>query len=176
MADDNIRHELWIIEDEEKINALSDAFNQLEALYIADGHHRVAAATRVAEANNKDPEDASQYFISVIFPDNELQILDYNRLVKDLNGLSMDTLLDRLHEHFDITPHTQAYKPKQKAEFGLYHNHQWYQAALKQEYRKISDAVKALDVSILSDYIIEPLLGIVDQRRDPRIDFVGGID
>jgi len=185
-ASDGVRHEFWPVTDEKVIKNISAIFNGMQSLYIADGHHRSAAAARIAQMRNKenqkadkkenDDEQASyNYFLSVIFPDNQMQILDYNRVVKDLNGLSTDDFLSQVKQRFQITVSKQAYKPSKSGEFGLYLDKQWYQLNILSEFNASDDPVKQLDVSLLADHLIDPVLGISDPRRDNRIDFVGGI-
>lgn len=178
-ADDGVRHTLWVVSEPPRIAALSDAFEATERLYIADGHHRSAAALRVAESRRAaNPghtgEEAYNYFLAVIFPDNQMQILDYNRLVRDLNGLGADAFLERVRSAFEVQPQPQPVKPATRGEFGIYLAKRWYRLRIRPE--KISrDPVGRLDVSLLQDHLIAPILGIADPRRDKRIDFVGGI-
>lgn len=178
-ADDGVRHSLWVVADQAKITAITQAFEGMERLYIADGHHRSAAALRVAEkrrAANKahTGEEAYNYFLAVAFPDNQMKILDYNRLVKDLHGLTADQLIERVRASFDIEPQSSPVKPVNRGEFGMYLAKRWYRLRIRSE--KIpNDPVGRLDVSLLQDQLIAPILGIADQRRDKRIDFVGGI-
>ena len=179
-AADGVRHEVWPITDSEHIAALTRAFNGLEALYVADGHHRSAAAARVAARRRAgsaqpDPEAAYEYFLSVIFPHDQLQILPYNRLVKDLHGLDAKTFLARLAVPFEVTPSPLPVDPERPGDFGMYLDGQWYRLRLDPRRIPWDDPVGRLDVSLLQDNLIEPLLGIVDPRRDERIDFVGGI-
>lgn len=178
-AKDGVRHELWVISDAEKIGALSAAFDAMEAIYVADGHHRSAAGSRVGNARRAaNPghtgEEGYNHFLSVIFPHDQMQILDYNRVVKDLNGLTAEALLARVAERFDLEALGQAAKPVAPASFGMYLEGQWYRLQLREEYIP-EDPVASLDVSLLADNLIEPVLGISDPRRDTRIDFVGGI-
>jgi len=179
-ADDGVRHTLWVARDRKLIKGLSDAFEALDKLYVADGHHRSAAATRVANsrkaANPKHTgEEAYNYFLAVIFPDNQMQILDYNRVVRDLNGLSAETFLKKLDESFNVKPETAAVKPARAGEFGMYLKGQWYRLTIKPGRIPANDPVKRLDVSLLQDHLLAPVLGLGDPRRDKRIDFVGGI-
>ncbi len=179
-ADDGVRHTLWAARDRKLIKALTEAFEALDKLYVADGHHRSAAATRVAHArqaaNPKHTgEEAYNYFLAVIFPDNQMQILDYNRVVRDLNGLAPEAFLKKLGEAFGVQPEAGAVKPAKASEFGMYLKGQWYRLAIKPERIPANDPVKRLDVSLLQDHLLAPVLGIGDPRRDKRIDFVGGI-
>ncbi len=179
-ARDGVRHQLWAIRDAD-INAdLVARFDTLDSLYVADGHHRSAAASRVAAlrmAGNPghNGEESYNYFLSVIFPHEQMQILDYNRVVRDLNGLRVDDFLRQLRPAFQVTPSDQPVKPATNAEFGLYLEDRWYRLNLDPARIPAHDPVARLDVSLLADNLIRPILGIEDQRRDERIDFVGGI-
>ncbi len=178
-AADGVRHELWVIDDPDQVDALTRAFDAMDALYVADGHHRSAAASRVAAARreaNPHPTGVESYefFLSVIFPHDQMQILDYNRVVRDLNGLSVPDFLARVGERFDFQASDAPVRPAAPGEFGMYLDGQWYRLRLRDEYRS-DDPVKGLDVSLLADNLIEPVLGISDPRTDERIDFVGGI-
>jgi uncharacterized protein (DUF1015 family) len=173
-ADDGIGHTLWVINDPAVIDKLTRAFDQMQAIYIADGHHRSAAGSRVAAALNRGPDAMSSYFLSVIFPHNQMKILDYNRVVKDLNGLSAQALLDKIAVDFDVTAEDSAVSPAGPGEFGMYLDGQWYRLQIHAD-RIPADPVGRLDVSLLASNLLEPLLGISDPRTDPRIDFVGGI-
>ncbi|MCP3868812.1 MAG: DUF1015 domain-containing protein [Gammaproteobacteria bacterium] len=179
VAADGVRHELWTLSDPASIDSLVSAFDTMPAIYVADGHHRSAAASRVAVASPSVPGDtggeaASDYFLSVIFPDNQVQILDYNRLIRDLNGLSREAFLAAVGERFQVDPENDQVKPGGAGEFGMYLGGQWYR--LRLDKNKIpNDAVNSLDISLLSHELIDPVLGIVDQRTDERIDFLGGI-
>jgi len=173
-ADDEIRHTLWVVSDASVIERLSSEFDRMNALYIADGHHRSAAASRVASKLNGGPEAMSSYFLSVIFPHKQMQILDYNRVVRDLNGLSAAALLEKIAAAFDVEQQNEPLSPARSGEFGMYLDGRWYRLSIHAE-RVPDDPVARLDVSLLADNLLEPLLGISDPRRDPRIDFVGGI-
>ncbi len=180
VADTGVRHELWVLRERAVIEKLTAAFNAMPALYIADGHHRSASASRIAVTRRAaNPahtgEESYNYFLSVIFPHHQLRILDYNRVVKDLNGLSVEQLLARAQENFSVVPSAAAVKPARMGEFGLYLPGQWYRLTLRPELIPADDPVARLDVSLLAHYFIEPILGISDPRRDARIDFVGGI-
>ncbi len=179
-AADGVRHELWVLSDEEKVKTLTEAFDALDALYVADGHHRSAAASRVAatrKAANPDHtgEESYNYFLSVIFPHDQMQILDYNRVVKDLNGLSPEAFVAQISEAFSVEPSSEPVKPARSGEYGMYLGNQWYRLTIKPERIPQDDPVARLDVSLLQDNLIAPLLGIQDPRTDNRIDFVGGI-
>ena len=171
-ADDGVGHTLWVIDDDEQITALSDAFNAMPALYIADGHHRSAAGSRVAKA--KPDVDSAQYFLTVAYADDEMRILDYNRVVKDLNGHAVSDLLAQIGERFDVVRADGQAKPTQPTQFGMYLDGAWYTLDLHDDFVP-DDPVGRLDVSLLHANLIEPLLGIADPRTDERIDFVGGI-
>ncbi|MDO6385876.1 DUF1015 domain-containing protein [Uliginosibacterium sp. 31-12] len=178
-ADDGIRHTLWVVRDDATITQLNKSFDALPALYIADGHHRSAAASRVAASRRSaNPhhtgDEPYNYFLSVIFPAHALKIMDYNRVVCDLNGLSKDELLAKIAATYSVTPSTAPVKPAAHGEVGMYLAGQWYQLKVKPELIP-ADPVERLDVSLLTAHILTPILGIADLRRDKRIDFVGGI-
>jgi len=178
-ADDGVKHTIWIVSDDEDINTLTSTFDAMDCLYIADGHHRSASASRIAAMRNdanKGKEDATHdYFLSVIFPDNQMQILDYNRVIKDLNGLSEDELLTKIKASFSVETVSSLYKPQKRTEFSMYLKGQWYKLQGNADLIPENDPVGALDISLLQNNLIEPLLGVSDPRRDKRIDFVGGI-
>jgi uncharacterized protein (DUF1015 family) len=173
-ADDGIGHTFWVLDDRQVVERLTQAFDAMPAIYIADGHHRSAAASRVAAALNRGPDAMSSYFLSVIFPHKQMKILDYNRVVKDLNGLSAEALLAGVGNDFDISEEDGAVSPAGPGEFGMYLAGRWYRLRIHAG-RIPEDPVGRLDVSLLADRLLEPLLGISDPRADPRIDFVGGI-
>lgn len=174
-ADDGIRHQIWVLDDAAKIDAITRCFDGMEALYIADGHHRSAAAARVAAARRQEERElSSDYFLAVIFPHHEMMILDYNRVVKDLNGLQKSALVGRLAEAFTVEESTERVEPARAGEFGMYLPGQWYKLTIKPALIP-ADPVGRLDVSLLSDHLLGPILGITDLRRDKRIDFVGGV-
>ncbi|MEK7738088.1 MAG: DUF1015 family protein [Pseudomonadota bacterium] len=172
-AEEGIRHTLWVIRDAPLIADLSAAFDAMPALYIADGHHRSAAASRVAASRQGAGE--SGYFLSVIFPHHQMRILDYNRVVKDLNGLSEDAFLARLAQNFTVTPSAAQVKPARPGEFGMYLGGRWLSLVIDPSLIPNADPVARLDVSLLTEFLLGPLLGIHDLRRDKRIDFVGGM-
>ena len=179
-AQDGVRHEIWVVDEGVTIDRLSTAFEHVAGLYVADGHHRSAAASRVAAARkasnpNHSGEEPYNYFLSVIFPHNQMQILDYNRVVRDLHGLETHAFLSRLKTSFRIEPSPIPVKPSRPAEFGMYLDGNWYRLALDAHRIPWDDPVGRLDVSLLQDNLIEPVLGIQDPRRDERIGFVGGI-
>jgi len=178
-AQDGVRHELWVVDDGATIDRLSTAFEQLDGLYVADGHHRSAAAARVAATRkaanpNHTGDESYNYFLSVIFPHDQLRILDYNRVVKDLHGLDAETFLSRLRASFTVTPSPVPVAPTHPAEFGMYLEAGWYRLTLNVRRIPRNDPVGRLDVSLLQDNLIGPILGIPDPRRDDRIGFVGG--
>jgi uncharacterized protein (DUF1015 family) len=176
---DGVRHTLWVIRDAATLEHITAAFNAMPALYIADGHHRSASASRIAatrRAANPAHSGSEPYnfFLSVIFPAHEMHILDYNRLITDLNGLSADALLEKLSAAFSVEPAASAVKPDRPGRFGLYLAGQWYRLDIRPDLIP-DDPVGRLDVSLLQNNLIAPILGITDPRRDKRIDFVGGI-
>jgi len=174
-ADDGVRHTIWLIADDATIAGLTGTFDAMPCLYIADGHHRSAAASRIAGMRDGEAEASHDYFLSVIFPDNQMQILDYNRVVKDLNGMDSTAFLEKLSAAFDVSVSAAAVKPQQAGEFGMYLAGQWYRLNIHPQRIPAGDPVGRLDVSLLQQQVIGPLLGIDDPRRDKRIDFVGGI-
>jgi len=172
VADDGIAHSLWVVSDPKRTAEITAAFDAMDALYIADGHHRSAAASRVS-ARRGDGMQAG-YFLCVIFPHTQMQILDYNRVVRDLAGMSPETLLARIAERFRVQPQDAAVHPDGPGTFGMYLRGQWYRLDIMSGLVP-DDPVGRLDVSLLADNLLSPLLGIEDPRRDQRIDFVGGI-
>ena len=174
-ADDGIRHQIWVLTDAAQIAAITQTFDAMRALYIADGHHRSAAASRVAAARRQQgrqlPADS---FLSVIFPHHQMKILDYNRVVKDLHGLEESDLVARLGAAFTVQDSAGRVHPSHPGEFGMYLAGRWRKLCIKPEMIP-DDPVESLDVSLLSNHLLGPLLGIADLRRDKRIDFVGGI-
>ena len=180
VADDGIRHELWICDNPSLNEQLSEHFQKLDALYVADGHHRTAAAARVGQklkdANpNHTGEEEYNFFMAVLFPDDQLKIYDYNRVVKDLNGLKEESFLEKLSEQFEIQKDDfSKIKPSAIRQFAMYLPGQWYRLTPKNTGRS-EDPVADLDVTLLSDLILEPILNIGDLRKSNRIDFVGGI-
>lgn len=179
VADDGVRHTLWVMRDAKDIAAITRLFDAMHALYIADGHHRSASASRICAARKAansahTGEEAYNYFLSVIFPAHEMKILDYNRVITDLNGLSTEAFLDRVKGAFDVEAAASAVKPAKPGEFGLYLAGKWYRLNIKPGLVP-GDPVGRLDVSLVQNNLIAPILGIRDPRRDKRIDFVGGI-
>ncbi len=179
-ADDGISHKVWKISDPETVGMIEESFLHIPATYIADGHHRAASAVKVGlkrreETTGYTGEEEFNFFLSVLFPDDQLMILPYNRVVKDLNGLSQEAFLAELSNGFTVTSvGEEAYGPTEKGTFGMYLNNTWY--CLKAKPVLMSeDPVKGLDVSILQDNLLGPILGIGDPRTDKRVDFIGGI-
>lgn len=170
---DGVRHTVWLIDDATTIASLSAAFERMPNLYIADGHHRSAAASRVSASQPGNA--AASHFLSVIFPAHQMRIMDYNRVVRDLNGLSVAAFLARIAEHFTLTPATGRVAPEKPGVVGMYLPGCWYRLEIKPERVPLTDPVRRLDVSLLSEQLLAPILGIGDLRRDKRIDFVGGI-
>ena len=179
ISKDGIGHSVWIINDDAVIAKLKDLFLDIPNLYIADGHHRNASAVKVGLDYRKknpdyDPEGEFNFYLSVLFPDSQLKIMDYNRLIKDLNGLEPSELLEALGEKF-ILEEAKEPKPREPHQFGLYMEGKWFRLQLKPQYVRHDDPVGALDVSLLQEHLLGPVLGISDPRTDKRIDFVGGI-
>lgn len=178
---DGFRHRFWIVESADDIKTITEEFAKMPALYIADGHHRSAAAALVgAEKAQQNPahrgDEEYNYFMAVCFPASQLTILDYNRVVKDLNGLTDDEFLEKLKAHFTVVPKGRLqYAPRQMHEFSLYLGEVWYSLIAKDGTYDSSDPIDVLDVSISSKYILDEILSIKDLRSDKRIDFVGGL-
>lgn len=181
VADDKTRHVFWVVKDNSIVQQLQAEFDQVECLYVADGHHRSAAAQRVKDLRrNQNPnhtgEEAYNWFSTVIFPDNQMQILDYNRVVKDLNGMDDEEFLRKIQACFHVREATEgAVKPTREHQFAMYLGGVWYELEALTGLWREDDPVGSLDVSILQNNLLSPLLGIDDPRRDKRIDFVGGI-
>ena len=175
-ADDGIRHTVWLISDADTVARITAVIDAMPSLYIADGHHRSAAASRVAAARRgKGKPDSAEYFLSVIFPARQMRIMDYNRVVRDLNGHSVDDVLKAMGKSCNITPASGQAAPKRTGTFGMYLDGRWFNVEFKPEVIPSKDPVRSLDVSVLSEQVLGPILGIADLRRDTRIDFVGGI-
>lgn len=178
---DGIGHHVWRISNREKVGILKEAFSKVSDIYIADGHHRSASAVKVGLKRRKENpgylgSESFNYFLSVLFPHDQLMIMSYNRAVKDLNGLSKEEFFDRIKENFELSEQgAEPYAPHEKASFGMLLDGSWYQIKAKKNIRNITDPVDSLDVSILQDYLLHPILGIGDPRVDKRIDFIGGI-
>lgn len=179
-AEDGIIHRVWVVSGEEQICTIRDTFANMQQIYIADGHHRCASAVKVGLKRREKSlgftgEEEYNYFLSVLFSADELKIMDYNRVVKDLNGRSKEEFMTEIAEHFTIEPMGRTpYKPQKKYEYGMYLEENWYRLTAHEEIRS-RDAVEGLDVSILQEQLLAPVLGIGDPKTDKRIDFVGGI-
>jgi uncharacterized protein (DUF1015 family) len=176
---DGIGHTVWVVSHETHIYTLNHLFDAVPALYIADGHHRTAAAIRYGQARRAaNPEgtgdESYEGFMAVVFPHDQLKIMDYNRIVKDLNGLSSEAFLAKVAEKFAVAPSTER-SPKAAASFGMYLDGKWYSLTAKPGSFPADDPVRSLDVSILQENLLAPVLGIQDPRTDTRIDFIGGI-
>ena len=180
VSDDGIRHRVGRIDGADRTDAIEAAFAAIPSTYIADGHHRAASAVKVGlKRRTRHPgytgEEPFNYFLSVLFPDEELMILPYNRVVRDLNGMSTEQFFEKLKEKFELEEiGKEPYAPVQKGTFGMYLDGTWYALKILPQYRS-ADPVKGLDVSILQDHLLAPVLGIGDPRTDKRIDFIGGI-
>lgn len=180
VADDGIAHKVWVIDEAESLAAIEGAFAGMNEIYIADGHHRCASAVKVGlklreENPSYNGSEEFNYFLSVLFPDDQLMIMDYNRVVKDLNGNSEEEFLSKLEEIFDVANiGNQAQYPGKKGEISMYLFGEWYRLSVKKEYTS-EDPIDGLDVSILQNTVLGPILGIDDPKTDKRIDFVGGI-
>ncbi len=174
-ADDGIQHTLWIINDDQTIENINRIFKtEVACTYIADGHHRAASAAKVRAALGNQAGPDADYFLTTLFPASQLAILDYNRVIKDLNGHTPEELLNKLEAHFSIEKKEKAFKPKTLHQFGMYVDGQWYALTAKEGTYQ-TDPIGILDVTILQNNVLDPLLAIKDQRTDKRIDFVGGI-
>lgn len=177
-TDDETTHRLWTIDDKDIIRKIEENFETLDSLYIADGHHRSASAVRVGEMRRKaygpgNDETSYNHFMAIVYPSEELKVYDYNRVVADLNGLNLDELLEKIGENFAVEEETAEVHPREKGEFGMFVDGKWYR--LRYKGAAIDDVIDGLDVSILQDYLLAPILGIGDPRSDERIDFVGGV-
>lgn len=179
VSPDGIRHQVWKMDDAELISRVREAFEKIDAVYIADGHHRAASAVKVGlKRRQENPgytgNEEFNYFLSVLFPDEELMILPYNRVVRDLNGLTSEEFMEKVKEKFDAEESSVPVAPESKGEFGMYLDGKWYRLEAH-SCIKSDDPVDGLDVAVLQDHILEPVLGISDPKTDKRIDFVGGI-
>lgn len=180
-SDDGISHTVWKISDASQVEKICQAFSEMDDIYIADGHHRAASAVKVGLRRREahpgySGEEEFNYFLSVLFPDDQLMIMDYNRVVRDLNGLTKEAFLKKTGEIFQVKKlGKSAAHPEKKGQFTMYLDGEWYLLEASAQMLSREDAVKALDVSVLQDYLLEPVLGIHDPRTDERIDFVGGI-
>ncbi|MDD4526731.1 MAG: DUF1015 family protein [Candidatus Margulisbacteria bacterium] len=180
-SEDGITHSFWLITSKDSINEITKIFTNIPYTYVADGHHRSAAAALVGkELREKQPsytgKEEFNYFLTVLFPDNQLKIFDYNRLIKDLNGLTPDMFLVKLSQNFIIeNKGKETYRPENKHIMGLYLDNNWYKLSFKENTYNDKDPIDALDVTTLTKFVLEPLLNIHDLRTSKRIDFVGGI-
>ncbi|MCP4801349.1 MAG: DUF1015 domain-containing protein [Bacteroidetes bacterium] len=182
ISDDDIRHRLWAITNKEILRKITALFKtEVPKIYIADGHHRTAAGALVGKEfrdsrnGNLDDKKRDNYFMAVVFPDNQLKILDYNRVVKDLNGFTKNELIQRLKNKFDVVTCATQYRPESLHTFGMYLEGQWYKLSSLPDSYDDSDPIGQLDVTILSKNVLEPIFDIIDLRKDIRIDFVGGM-
>lgn len=180
VSEDGIGHKVWVVRKPENISAIREIFAAMDRIYIADGHHRCASAVKVGLKRREEHpgytgEEAFNYFLAVLFADEELMIMDYNRVVQDLNGYTAEEFLNRLSENFEVSAPSQTQvKPERKGEIGCYLEGKWYRLTAKSQIQSL-DPVKNLDVSILQEYCLAPVLGIQNPKTDKRIDFVGGI-
>lgn len=182
VSEDGISHAVWVIDKDLYINKLIELFKNVDSLYIADGHHRAASAVKVGQMRRKENpqytgEEEYNFFLSVIFPDKDLYIMDYNRVVKDLNGLSTQEYMLKISDKFEVSRYEGEgpYKPSCRHTYGMYLEGQWYKLTAKEGSYNPADPVDSLDVSILQDNLLQPILGIDDPRTDKRIDFIGGM-
>lgn len=175
ISEDGIGHKVWIIDDASEMKLIEDFFAALNAIYIADGHHRCASACKIGSRRHVDGiEKESDYFLSVLFPENQLKIMDYNRVIKDLNGYSVPEFLEELETYFHIGGSDIPVKPAHKGQVGMLLDENWYSLEIRSEFIS-EDAVDGLDVSLLQKYVLDGMLDIKDPKNDSRIDFVGGI-
>lgn len=179
-GEDEVRHRGFSVFEEDFIKAIEECFDKVDKIYIADGHHRCASAAKVCLKRRKQEDTYDEnaeynYFLSVLFPQSELEILDYNRVVRDLNGLTEEEFLQKLKKDFEITEQENAYSPVHKGEFGMYLKDKWYALKFKHMEQVEDSLIDKLDVSILQNYCFEPILGIDNPRTNFRIDFSGGI-
>ncbi len=182
VSEDGITHIVWVINDKNIVDKLENLFKEVKYLYIADGHHRAASAVKVGQLRREQNpqytgEEEFNFFLSVIFPAEDLYVMDYNRVVKDLNDLSTEEFLSKVSEKFDMEAYNccNEYKPEEKGTFGMYLDKKWYKLTAKKETFDEKDPVASLDVSILQNNLLRPLLGIEDPITSDRIDFIGGI-
>ncbi|MEO7445186.1 MAG: DUF1015 family protein [Ferruginibacter sp.] len=176
VAEDDIQHTIWVISDAKIIDEITRLFHSnVPHTYIADGHHRAASAAKVRQAANGAARAGADFFLTTLFPSNQLEILDYNRVITSLNGLEPEAFLEKIKDNFTVEKSSEAVKPAQAHEFGLYLGGQWYMLKAKPGSFGENDALDILDINIFQQNILTPILGIEDQRTDKRIDFVGGI-
>lgn len=178
-ADDGVIHTVWIVDDDKQIQEIKNGFLSIDTLYIADGHHRAAAASAVARRRRKSGQSKEipeyEKILAVLFPHNQLKVMDYNRAVKDLNGLSPQEFIEKINSRFIINKNFPAKSPQRFHDFGMYLKGQWYQLTIKEGSYDDHDPVACLDAAILQEHLLSPILGIVDPRTDDRIKFIGGI-
>lgn len=179
VSPDGIRHAVWKINDEASVKAIYEAFEKINSIYIADGHHRAASAVKVGiKRRNENPgykgDEEFNFFLSVLFPDEQLMIMDYNRVVADLNGFTTEEFINKVKEKFDVKESKEQVKPSKKGEVGMYLEGKWYVLNAHEDI-KSKDPVDGLDVAVLQNNVLTPILGIEDPRTDKRIDFIGGI-
>lgn len=179
-AEDGVRHTVWVVDDEKTIHSFQKEFENIPYLYIADGHHRAASAFHVGMMRRKEypnytGNEEFNYFLAVLFPDEQLHIWPYNRYVHDLNGMTAAQFLEKLKKDFDLSPVTGRYEPKKKHEAGMYLDGRWYSLTFRKGTFNAENPVEQLDVSILQNNLLGPILSIDDPRKSSRIDFVGGI-
>ncbi len=177
---DGVNQTVWVIDNDDTINLIANEFGKIDAMYIADGHHRCASAVKVGQkrraANpNYTGEEEFNFFLSVAFPDDELEIMDYNRVVKDLNGKTSDEFIGAISKDFEVEKVSTQFKPSERHTFGMLLCNQWYKLTAKSDIINENDPVERLDVSILQNNLLSPILGIDDPKTDERIDFIGGI-
>ncbi len=181
VSEDGVGHHFWVIRDQDKINRIIELFEKIPSTYVADGHHRTAAAALVGnERKENNPNHTGNeeynYFLAVHFPDDQLNIIDYNRVVKDLNGLSKEEFIEKLKQGFTVEKKgTSIYKPDKLHNFSMYLDDEWYSMTAKEDTYDDNDPIGVLDVTILTNQVLDPILDIQDLRRSKRIDFVGGI-
>lgn len=180
VSEDGIGHQVWVIDNELIVKEIVALFGEIENLYIVDGHHRSASAVKVGlmrreENPNYTGEEEFNYFLAVAFPDNDLMVMDYNRVVKDLNGLTEEEFLNKVSEKFIISERDEQVKPSNKHTFGMYLEDKWYLLEAKEGSYNAEDPIESLDVAILQNNVLTPILGIEDVRTSDRIDFIGGI-
>jgi uncharacterized protein (DUF1015 family) len=175
VAEDGIQHSIWIVSEDQIVAQITNLFKEkVPCSYIADGHHRAASAAKVRQALGSEATPESDFFLTTLFPSNQLEIMDYNRVISDLNGHTVSSIISALEEKFTVETVAKTHKPNQLHELGMYINKQWYKLTAKQE-TYTQDPIGILDVTILQNNILLPIFGIADQRTDKRIDFVGGI-
>jgi len=176
---DHCKHEMWIINEESKVLKICDLFNTINRIYIADGHHRIEALSKFAEFKkhqnpNHTGKESYNYFMVAIFPKSQARILDYNRLIKDLYGYSPSDFIKQIKKNFSVQKQDSSYRPKETRSFGMYLDKNWYSIKLKKNPEKNLFRIINLDINILHEYLLEPILGVGDPRYDQRIDFIAG--